>query len=241
MQCPFCHAWPVWGQPGGICSNCLARYLRPQPRCQRCALALYQADAPCPACTRLPSPLRHCVAAVDYGYPWHQAIAALKFHKQPSWAYAMAQLLCLQPACLALLAQADCMLPIPLAPERLRERGYNQAWELAKAFNRASGMHVPCAAQGIERTHGLAPQAQQARQQRLQRTQHVYRIQAGHAMQWAGRKVLLVDDVMTTGATLFRLAELLLEAGALHVDALVFARTPLPENAAGQPIEGKHH
>ncbi|MDH5856402.1 ComF family protein [Lampropedia aestuarii] len=226
-QCPFCHAWPVWQQPGGICASCLVRYTPPQQRCLRCALALRQPESACPACTCLPSPLRHCVAAVDYGYPWHQAVEAFKFHQRPAWADAMAQLLLRQPLCEALLQQAECMVPIPLATARLRERGYNQAWELGKALRRSSGIAMPCITQGIERRHVPQAQARLPRQQRLQRRQQLYSLKPADRSVWVGRKVLLVDDVMTTGATLFALADLLLAAGATHVDALVFARTPL--------------
>lgn len=226
-QCPFCHAWPIWQQAGGICAACLSRYAQPQVRCPRCALALRQPQSACPACTRLPSPLRQCVAAVDYGYPWRQAVEAFKFYQQPAWGDAMAQLLLRQPECQTILAQADCLVPVPLAATRLRERGYNQAWELGQALLRHSHLALPYKLQAIERSPRALAQTRLRRQQRLQGAQHLYRRHPKDHTDWTGLHVVLVDDVMTTGATLFSLAQWLQAQGAAQVDALVFARTPL--------------
>ncbi|WP_158291714.1 ComF family protein [Lampropedia puyangensis] len=181
---------------------------------------------PCPSCAALPSPLQRCIAAVDYAYPWHQAVAAFKFAQQPAWAQAMSQLLLAQPDCHVLVEHCDWIVPVPLSAQRLRERGYNQAWELCRALAHRCDQTGKCLPYAITRHHVPQTQAKQSRQERLRRMHRMFALTSGNSTMWAGRRVLLVDDVMTTGATLFALAKTLQAAGASRVDALVFARTP---------------
>lgn len=224
-QCPFCARWPVWRMPGGICGDCLARWAHTRPRCPRCALALGQAHAPCPACAHRPSPLSHCVAAVDYAYPWHAAIAAFKYHDAPQWARAFGALLWQTPGCQDVMADVEVIFPVPLALPRLRERGYNQAWELAKVVARHAQQSHKLCFDGLTRVATGPAQAGLGKAERQSNLQVAFRVTRPHTVM--GRHVLLVDDVMTTGATLFTLAGLLRQAGAREVSALVFARTAL--------------
>ncbi|WP_231731311.1 ComF family protein [Lampropedia cohaerens] len=172
----------------------------------------------------MPSPLAHCVAAVDYGYPWEQVLHQFKYQQGHAWAHAMADWLLQHPDGPPLLRAADAILPVPLAPARLRERGYNQAWELTCALTRACGVRRKAHARWLSRRDTSRHQVGSSRVQRLRNLRDAF---ACH-VQVRGQHILLVDDVMTTGATLFTLARLLQARGAASVTAMAFARTPLP-------------
>jgi len=173
--------------------------------------------------------LTHCVAAVDYTYPWDGLVARLKFRGEPAWAHTMAGLMLLRPEVRTLLAENDLIVPVPLAPRRLAERGYNQAWEIAKALRRLGlrrGHSVPdpCA-QALLRQGDSPDQRTLSREQRWHNLRQAFRVHPAHQPDLANQRILLVDDVSTTGATLQMAALALRQAGAAQVDGLVFART----------------
>jgi ComF family protein len=115
---------------------------------------------------------------------------------------------------------------VPLAPQRLAERGYNQAWELARCLARWLG--CPADAQGLDRPLAGAHQAGLKLAQRRQNTKGAFVPSARRGASLQGLHVALVDDVMTSGATLRDAAAALRRAGAARVDAWVLARTPAP-------------
>lgn len=220
-----------WPLPGGcwicrdwgrerLCDACRSRFVPSAPRCPRCALVL---QAPhCAACLREPLPLSAVHAAVDYQPPWDALLQALKFRHS----------LGLAPALAALIADGApaappeaLLLPVPLHPRRLRERGYNQSQLLAEALGAQRGL--PVERRLLERIADTPAQAQLTRRQRLANLRHAFALR-GPA---PPRPCVLIDDVMTTGATLATLATLLLAAGVPRVDAWVVARTPEPETA----------
>ena len=129
-QCAICHAWPAQR----LCDDCVRRFARQRPRCSTCALAVPEGVAHCGACLRHPNGLDACHAAVDYGYPWSGVLQAFKFRGDPGWAGALATLLRSTPWVEPALEAAELVLPIPLAPQRLRMRGFNQAQLLAQAM-----------------------------------------------------------------------------------------------------------
>ena len=216
-QCAICHAWPAQR----LCDDCVRRFARQRPRCRTCALAVPEGVAHCGACLRHPNGLDACHAAVDYGYPWSGVLQAFKFRGDPGWAGALATLLRSTPWVEPALEAAELVLPIPLAPQRLRMRGFNQALLLAQAL-------APARVQAglLLRTHDTPAQSGLDRTQRLRNLARAFAVEPLRAAQLAGRQVLLVDDVMTTGATLQAAAAVLRQAGAARVTALVLARTP---------------
>lgn len=216
-QCAVCHAWPT----ERLCSACRAQFAPKRPRCATCACAVPEGVAQCGQCLLHPPPLDACMAAVDYGYPWAHLLAQFKFHADPGWAGALARLMREAPGARAALAQADWVLPVPLAPGRLRERGYNQALLLARQLA-AGCVHTHL----LLRTREAEAQSHLTRAERLRNLRGAFMLEPLRAQQVAGRRVLLVDDVMTTGATLHAASAPLREAGAAHVAALVLARTP---------------
>ena len=193
------------------------------PTCTLCDLRLHRADGvlQCGDCLLHPPPLDACLAAVSYGFPWAHALAQFKFHADPGWAATFAGFMHEAPGAAAAVAQADLVLPVPLSRERLRQRGYNQALLLARHL---CGAHVH--AHLLLRTRDAEAQSHLTRADRLRNLRGAFVLDPLQAPQVAGRRMLLVDDVMTTGATLHAAAAPLREAGAAHVSALVLARTP---------------
>lgn len=171
-----------------------------------------------------------CHAALDYQPPWSTLIADFKYGGACELATPLAALLAqaLQQAADAdRLRWPDWVLPVPLALPRLRERGYNQSWELAKALRRLAGDAPAPWPQALVRV-GLAPdQHRLSRVQRLNNLSGAFAAHPAMVPRLAGAHVLLIDDVSTTGATLRAAAGALRQAGARQVSALVLARTPM--------------
>ncbi|WP_185970104.1 ComF family protein [Tepidimonas alkaliphilus] len=135
------------------------------------------------------------------------------------------------PHIVALLQEADGWLPVPLSPQRLAERGHNQAWSLMQALARRT--RTPPAQAQVLRRAAQAPVLHylDAVSRRQWETQ-LFQL-APSAQRWVrGRHLVVVDDVMTTGTTLRAACAALLQAGAASVRALVLARTPAPEHGA---------
>jgi ComF family protein len=121
-----------------------------------------------------------------------------------------------------LTADADALVPVPLHWRRLWSRRFNQSAALAKEVSAASG--VPVAHEVLNRVKATAQQVGLSRTQRAENVQGAFRVPAAERGAVKGRRVILIDDVLTSGATLDACARALLRAGATQVDALVFAR-----------------
>lgn len=156
-------------------------------------------------------------------------LTQLKFHGHTGWAAFFAKQWLADPQVAQLLGElssADWMLPMPLSHQRLAERGFNQAWELARALHRRSGTAARLDARLLLRVRDAPPQTQLQRAERLSNLQGAFAADPLRTAELAGTQVLLIDDVMTTGASLSTAALALLRAGARSVSALVVARTP---------------
>lgn len=231
-QCAVCRAWPAQR----VCEECVRRFARPVPRCRRCAIHVESGHPICGPCLLHPSVLTSCHAALDYAFPWSACITDFKFHDDPSWAGMLSQLMMQAPGVAESVQQADWIIPIPLSRHRLRDRGYNQAALLAGELAR----HHPQLAVHLApplnlhldllwRLQDTPAQAGLTRAQRLRNLQHSFAINPSHAPLLKNSRVLLIDDVMTTGATLHRAAQVLRQAGQVReVHACVLARTPAP-------------
>lgn len=215
-QCAVCRAWPA--RP--LCDACVARFARPQPRCRRCALPVPPGVECCGACIRNTPPIDLCLAAVSYEYPWSGLIGHYKFGADPGWAHTLAQLMLSTPWAEPAVEAADLVLPIPAATTRLRQRGFNQAAELARRVAPGKA-HAGL----LVRLRDATAQSSLPRSARLRNLQGAFAIATGREGDIAGRHVLLVDDVMTSGASLHTAAQVLRAAGAASVSALVLART----------------
>ena len=125
------------------------------------------------------------------------------------------------PQVLALLAQADVLIPIPLSAPRMRERGYNQAAQLARQL-----APQQCLLYTLQRCLHTTAQSTLTRSARLRNLQHAFTVPTQQYHHLQAKQVLLVDDVFTTGATLAAASHCLLQAGAAQVNVLCLARTP---------------
>jgi ComF family protein len=215
-QCRVCHAWP--SQP--VCEACVGQFAQPHTRCISCALPLPAGLRHCGACLKNPPPLDQCLAAVAYAYPWHTLIQDYKFHAEPGLVRSFATLLRATPWVEPALDEATLLLPMPLSTTRLKERGYNQALLLARALE-----PTKTRADILLRIQDTPAQHTLKRAERLTALNHAFAVEPLLAGGLKGKRVVLVDDVMTTGASLYTAARVLKAAGASAVTGLVVART----------------
>lgn len=225
-QCLICRQWPA----RTLCAACVGRFAPATPRCRRCALAVAPGVSVCGACLRAPPPMALCLAALPYDWPWTFCIGRWKFHGDVGLTRPLAQLMANSPDMADSLARADAVLPMPVTPERLAERGHNPALLLARRLSRqfAPGkLHTDL----LLRTRHTPPQRTLPRSQRLKNVRGAFQVDPLQARQLTGRQVALVDDVMTTGASVREAAAAILAAGATRVEVLVLARTGLPHDS----------
>ncbi|PJI96334.1 ComF family protein [Acidovorax sp. 69] len=215
-QCAVCHAWPSQR----ICNACVARFAQPASRCQRCALRVPAGVSVCGACLLHPPVFDACLAAVDYAYPWADALADFKFRADPGWAGTLSTLLRSTPWVEPAIEAANRVLPVPLSQERLRERGFNQSALLARHL---AGTKAD--AHSLLRLHATEAQSSLPRDQRLRNLRGAFAVEPSHAPALRGQRLVLLDDVMTTGATAHAAVLALRDAGAAHVTVVVLART----------------
>lgn len=213
-----------------ICPACDAAYWNePRLRCTVCALPLpglrMRARGParfrCAACTRTPPPFDATLALADYRAPLERLALGLKFRARLAVAREfgerLARLADDHPAC---TPPPDLLAPMPLAHPRLVARGFNQAWEMARPLARALG--VTAEPTVIRRLADTAPQSRLDRSARRRNVATAFRV----AQPVHGLHVGVVDDVMTSGATLDAAARALKAAGARRVTNFVALRTP---------------
>ncbi|MBI1905971.1 MAG: ComF family protein [Rhodocyclales bacterium] len=216
------HACFVCGATGvvaPVCAACDDELPRLGDACPVCATPTLDAQA-CGRCLREPPAYDTTVALFEYRLPVDRMVQALKYRHRLALAAYFSRLMA--GACRP-DRPVDMILPMPLHGARLRERGFNQAVELARPLARAWGLPLELAR--VERVSNVAPQASLPWKARRLNMRGAF----GCHGSLEGKKVLVVDDVMTTGATLDALASLLKRHGAARVDNLVVARTLPPD------------
>jgi ComF family protein len=164
------------------------------------------------------------VAAADYAFPWDSLIIDFKFHQAVELAQPLAAMTTAAVRATGGAGGANLVVPVPLAAQRLAERGFNQAWELARRVARSFGL--PADAMLLQRPIETAHQADLPRGARALNLRGAFMVDPLRRAQVAGRQVALVDDVLTTGATAREAALALLRAGAVSVQIWSVARTP---------------
>jgi len=210
------------GEAAGIlCTECDADLPRLKGAlCPRCALASPR-GALCGRCLTQAPQYDATVAALAYEFPADVLVQALKFRGELALAPYLGDLL---SKCIS-GKTADCIVPVPLSAGRLRERGYNQALEIARGVADATGARL--APELCERSRETPAQAELPLAERAKNVRGAF-----HCPRLvAGAKVAVLDDVMTTGATLDEIAATLKRAGAARVENWVVARTLPPSPA----------
>lgn len=205
-------------RPGAdLCAACLEQIPRVEPPfCTRCGDRA-TADGLCARCRVSPLQIE-CIRSVAYFEgTLREALHHLKYRHRTALAGPLGDLLATYWRQHAM--SADVIVPVPLHAARLRERGYNQAALLAREMARRTGLALD--GRTLVRQRATAPQVELDAEQRRENVRDAFCC-SGHAL--AGKRVLLIDDVCTTGATLEACAVALYEGGACSVQALTVAR-----------------
>jgi ComF family protein len=206
-----------------MCMHCEGTMPLLGAACPRCALAS-PGHALCGRCLAAPPPYARTVAAWRYGFPADRLLQALKYEGRLALADPLGD--ALAAAIVARGDLPDVLVAMPLSRMRQRSRGFNHAQEIARRV--AFRVGVPLVA-GLARVRDAPPQAGLARRERARNVRDAF----APTRSFAHMRVGLVDDVMTTGATLGAAARALVAADAQSVDALVVARTPPPARKSG--------
>ena len=204
-----------------ICSGCSAQFFSSTAkRCVACALPIFIHDTHCGACLKNPPAFDSSTVACDYVAPFDQLVLALKFGHRLAVASAIADLL--TKAVVSELP--DLFIAVPLSRQRLAQRGFNQALEIAKPL--AQKLDRPIYSNLLHRIRETQAQTLLHPDQRQKNILHAFSPNEDYADKIRGRHIGVVDDVMTTGATLHEIATCLKQHGATRVSNIVFARTP---------------
>ncbi len=217
-RCVACGRWGAW-----LCPACQQAAIRlAPPWCARCGRPL-AAPGLCRRCRQNVGALAAIRSVSPYQWPLREAIHALKYEGLRALASPLGAMLaaCWQAANLP----GDLIVPVPLHPVRLRQRGYNQSTLLAREC--AQHSQVPWADGILRRVRDTPSQVGLSRSARRRNVQGAFQCGAERP---AGREIILVDDVLTTGATLEACASALLAAGAHSVRALTLARAVDPRS-----------
>lgn len=221
LRCELCAG------PSGsalVCAGCEASLPRAATACPVCAQPS-PLNSTCGACLAHPPPYDATLAAYTYAFPVDRLVQAFKYHGRLALADWCAQAIVAERSRhVATLQAPSAIVALPLAPERQRERGFNQATEIARVVAARTG--IAFAHSGVSRLRASAPQAALPWAERAGNVRGAFAC----ALDLAGARVAVIDDVMTTGATLAEFARTLKDAGATHVENWVVART-LPHSS----------
>ena len=185
----------------------------PHFRCAICALPTPSGEI-CGECLKHAPHFDRTFCALVYSFPVDRLVQSLKYNHRLAVADFLAARM-LEAA----MPEGDLLMPVPVSALRLRERGFNQAVEVARPLARR--LRLPLAMDGCLRTTDTAPQTSLPWQERRKNVRHAFECR----VDLCGRHIIVVDDVMTTGATLDELAETLKKHGAASVTNWVAART----------------
>lgn len=205
-----------------LCIDCLAQLnaMTSAPACRLCAAPLAMAGSPCPYCRqRGIKPFQRVVAIGRFEAPLREMVHAIKYHRDWPLAEYLARYLLEQERVKELLTAADVLVPVPLYPLRQLSRGYNQAHVIAKRLKKLCGLNL---AEAVIRVRDTETQTHfHSRARRIKNMKGAFALRSAKHIR--GKHVILVDDVMTSGATLRAVVRALKEGEPASVSALVLA------------------
>lgn len=202
-----------------LCHPCRDELPRNRHPCRQCGLPLESSESLlCGRCLKKAPPFDRAVIPLLYQPPLDRLILALKFHQGLAHARLLGQLLA--EAVAASDSHPQLILPVPLHPKRLRERGYNQALEIARPV--AAQLQIPLAVDRVQRVVHTESQTRLKYKERRKNMRNVFEVR--HTLP---AHVAIVDDVVTSGATMGELARILRKAGVEQIDIWAVARAPL--------------
>lgn len=209
------------GQPGrdgrDLCLGCQAELPWLTQACRGCGAPLPGDGPRCGACLRRPPPFEASFIPFAYRPPLDRLILQLKFQRQLAVAPLLGGLMA-EALARDAVARPEALLPVPMHPARLRERGFNQAMELARVLSRHS--QIPLQAHLAIRQRHTAMQTRLDGQARRRNLHNAFAVDASPLPS----HIALVDDVVTTGSTVSELARTLRQAGVARVDVWACAR-----------------
>ena len=208
-----------------ICTHCEADFFAASlVRCERCAIRISDgkpgAQRMCGRCLTTMPHFDATTTLADYVSPVDGMVMAMKFTARLDLADLFGRLLARRWSALPDAAPDAIVIPVPLAFERVRQRGFNQSSHIARAFAAAAAR--PLVVDRLLRVRHTPPQLSLALNERRRNVRGAFAVEG----RLDGRNVFVVDDVMTTGSTLDEVARALKRAGAAHVHNLIVARTP---------------
>jgi ComF family protein len=211
QPCLLCGAY---SRNGAWCAACDAAlpYLT-APHCPLCALPTHNGNI-CGRCLKRKPQFDRTTAVFAYAFPLDKLVQALKYGERLTLANCLADRLAHR-----IEIRPDCIIPMPLYPVRLRERGFNQSLELARRI--ASKLDIPLLPHACRRIRDTPPQSLLAWKKRGKNVRKAFACK----QDLRGKHIAVVDDVMTSGASLNEVATVLRRAGATEVSAWVVART----------------
>ena len=209
-----------------LCVGCRQRYFHMRvQRCVQCAMPMPATitDSHCGDCLQRPPAFDATIVAADYLPPVDQLVLALKFGARLTLAPLLADLLAQALQQQTTLPPPQLLAPVPLATERLQERGFNQSLEIARPLARR--LELPLIPQLLQRVRATAAQAKLPAAQRRRNIRAAFAVSNAAMQQVRDCHIGVVDDVITTGETLGEIASTLKHYGARRVTNLVFCRT----------------
>ena len=210
-----------------VCNVCETELPWLLAACESCALPLPMDGLICGQCLKKPPAFKQVIAPWTYSFPIDSLISRFKHQARWPLGQMLARLLGqhLQHRFdTTELPRPDCLLPVPMARKRLRERGFNQAHMLARWLSQ--DLDIAVDEHLLLRPHDTVAQQALDAKSRQRNLRTAFALAANADV--TGRHFALVDDVLTTGATAHSLARLLIHAGARRVDVYCLARTPKP-------------
>jgi ComF family protein len=229
---PRCLACPTFTDSAhGLCASCWREtYFISGAACEACGAPIpgeAERGARCDTCRRHPPAWDRGAAALLYRGAGKRMVLAFKHADRLDMAMPLARWM--QAAGAGVLSEADLVVPVPLHWRRLFTRRYNQSAELARALGRLGDR--PCVPDLLQKTRATPDQKSLGRVARATNQLDAVRVNPRRRDRLAGRSVLVVDDVLTTGATLSVCAEVLKGAGAAQVNILALCRVAFGESA----------